>query len=126
MRFGENTASFRGDNKPSVASPKSGKSERQTEQFQKINTSANITPSLQTSSSITPGANISLNLKYSSRSLSSLKSKFYDLLIKIEEQNQPVMITAENIEEWLKDLELAENKIQEITKNINKRECSNS
>lgn len=96
------------------------------EALTKINPSADVSPSLQTSSNTTPGANINLNLNYGSRSLSSLKSKFYDLLIKIDEQNQPVIITAEDIEEWLKDLELAENQIQEVRKNIAKKEDSNS
>lgn len=65
---------------------------------------------------------ISRNINYSSRSLSLLKGKFYDLLIKIDEQNQPILITAEDVEEWLEDIELAEKQIQEIKQNINKKE----
>lgn len=68
--------------------------------------------------------NIRLKLSYSGLSLSKLKEKFLNLLIKIDEQNQSVIITAEDINEWIEDIELAENEIQKIRKIINKKEDS--
>lgn len=91
-------------------------------QSQKTNASTEVSPSLQTFPSTTPNPNISRHLNYSSRSLSSLKKKFYDFLIRIDEQNQPIMITAKDIEDWLKEIELTEKQIQVIRQNLNKRE----
>jgi hypothetical protein len=64
---------------------------------------------------------ISRSTNYSNRSLSLLKGKFYDLLIRIDEQDRPVSITTEDIEEWLECIEVIEKQIQEIKQNINKK-----
>jgi len=50
-----------------------------------------------------------------------LKGRFYDLLIRIDEQDRPVSITTEDIEEWLECIEVIEKQIQEIKQNINKK-----
>jgi hypothetical protein len=95
-----------------IASPRDGETERLRElpRFNPQEPATNVNLSLNTSSK----TDVDRHLNQSGRELSLLKSKFYDLLISIDEQNQSAIITVGEIEEWIKTLEVVEEQIKEI------------
>lgn len=113
MRCSESSSGFNPDNrKPSVASAVDGESERPRNLLQLNPQEPSTSVSLSLDASLKK--DIGQHLHQSGRGLSSLKIKFYDLLIKIDDCDQPATITAEEIKEWLKTLEVVEEQIKNI------------
>jgi hypothetical protein len=112
MRVNQSSGGIRRDPKPSIASPENGETERLREppRFNPQELSIKVSLSSNTSSK----TDVDRHLNQSSRELSLLKSKFYDILISIDEQNQSARITAGEIKEWIKTLEVVEEQIKEI------------
>lgn len=79
----------------------------------------NLSQQISSTSSTTE---ISISLKRNSQSLTSLISDLYSILTKMEEQNESqIVITEENIEEWLEILEQLQEENKTMIRKLKKQ-----
>lgn len=64
-------------------------------------------------------------IAYSRGHLLSLKSKFYQILGKMDETNQPVTLTHQEVEDFLSDLDQIDNYIDKMSDQISNQEEEN-